>query len=431
MNLEKVLGRLKIKDGSESRGQWNAHCPAHDDSKASLSITIGNKGLLLKCHSPCNCPTLKILQSISCTWDDIFLEKRTMSNQQQQTKAPMKVSKVYDYRNDSGKMVFQVVRLDPKDFRQRRPNLQYDPRKGSNNKENPEFFWNLDGVDKVLYKLPELLEAIKKFPERWIMVLEGEKDVDLAWANQFVATCNPGGALKWEKQYSEVLRGCNVIVIPDDDPVDSRTGFSPGHKHAREVCESLKGIANKVVYLELPTGVPHGDFSDWFLGLSARGIEKLEDKKVEFTKLLREAVEKNERANTNNTNATPVPSGKPAETSTDSKGSATQEQRKEPEKQSVHPDNAKAQESAQFGQALEIMHVVTQLKALRDRKHPPIPTVYDLLGRVDTELDGLKTVLRQRNTTALHQARESLIQAAALIVMGLEDVPGLRSESRQ
>jgi len=53
----------------------------------------------------------------------------------------------YDYKDESGKLLYQAVRYEPKDFRQRRP----DGKGG--------WIWNLEGVRRVLYRLEELLRA--------------------------------------------------------------------------------------------------------------------------------------------------------------------------------------------------------------------------------------------------------------------------------
>jgi hypothetical protein len=70
----------------------------------------------------------------------------------------------YDYRDEKGVLLFEVVRLgNPKDFRQRRP----DPaaKDGWN--------WRLGDIRRVLYRLPELLAANPAEP---VFVTEGEKD---------------------------------------------------------------------------------------------------------------------------------------------------------------------------------------------------------------------------------------------------------------
>ena len=67
--------------------------------------------------------------------------------------APVKASKrtietIHDYVDEHGVLSFQVVRYRPKAFRQRRP------------AGNGGWVWNLDGVQRVLYRLPELLLSL-------------------------------------------------------------------------------------------------------------------------------------------------------------------------------------------------------------------------------------------------------------------------------
>ena len=75
-----------------------------------------------------------------------------------------KIVASYDYTDEFGTLLFQVVRLAPKTFRQRRP----DGKGG--------WIWNLEGVTRVLYRLPDLMEALAL--ERRVFVVEGEKDVE-------------------------------------------------------------------------------------------------------------------------------------------------------------------------------------------------------------------------------------------------------------
>lgn len=131
----------------------------------------------------------------------------------------------YDYTDAEGRLLYQVVRFETPDgsktFRQRRP------RPGGG------WTWNLDGVDRVLYRLPKVLEQARS--GRLVAVVEGEKDVEAVEAQGYVATCNAGGAGKWQDNYSETLRGARVAIIADDD--------EPGHQHAAAVAASLEGIA--------------------------------------------------------------------------------------------------------------------------------------------------------------------------------------------
>ena len=158
----------------------------------------------------------------------------------------LNIAATYDYRDESRALLFQVLRLVPRDFRQRRP----DPagRHG--------WTWKLGDVRRVLYRLPELTAAD---PSQPVFVCEGEKDTDNLRGLGLVATCNPGGASngrsKWRPEYGEHLRGRDVVILPDNDDA--------GRTHARQVHAALKGVARSVRMLELP-GLPHkGDVSDW------------------------------------------------------------------------------------------------------------------------------------------------------------------------
>ena len=149
----------------------------------------------------------------------------------------------YDYVDAHGVLVHQTVRLTPKAFRQRRP----DPAHPG------AWLWNLEGVEPVLYHLPQVIEAIQR--GETIYMVEGEKDAEALHALGLTATCNAMGAGKWRPSYSEALRGANVVVLPDNDP--------PGDQHAREICTALAGIAARCKMVPLHTGTLHSDVSDW------------------------------------------------------------------------------------------------------------------------------------------------------------------------
>ncbi|HUT62166.1 MAG TPA: AAA family ATPase [Phycisphaerae bacterium] len=147
-------------------------------------------------------------------------------------------SQVWDYRDEDGKLLFQVCRFSGKKFSQR----------------NAEGEWNLKGVRRILYRLPEIIAR----PEETVFVVEGEKDVDRLLSLGLLATTNAGGAGKWRDEYSEALAGRQVIILPDND--------EPGRKHGESVRVALSGKAKEVWILDLP-GVPDkGDVTDWLDG---------------------------------------------------------------------------------------------------------------------------------------------------------------------
>jgi 5S rRNA maturation endonuclease (ribonuclease M5) len=158
--------------------------------------------------------------------------------------------KTYDYTDESGNLLFQTCRYEPKDFKQRQP----DGKGG--------WIWNLQGVRRILYRLSELLRGLKRgLP---VIVTEGEKDADAIakLGLPLAVTCNPLGAGKWRHEYSETLRGANVFVIADKD--------KDGRKHAQQLAVSMHGKAKRVAVLELPNhnGQNVKDASDW-LALAA------------------------------------------------------------------------------------------------------------------------------------------------------------------
>lgn len=151
-----------------------------------------------------------------------------------------KIVATYNYVDEHGTLLFQSVRFDPKDFRQRRPN----PEGG--------WVWSVKSVRQVPYRLNELAATD---PSSTIFVTEGEKDVDRLVNMGLVATCNAGGAEKWRACHTEALKGRRVAVLPDNDEA--------GRKHGQQVAASLHGKASSVKLVELPGLPPKGDVSDW------------------------------------------------------------------------------------------------------------------------------------------------------------------------
>jgi hypothetical protein len=149
----------------------------------------------------------------------------------------------YDYKDDAGKLLYQVVRYQPKGFSQRRPNPKI---KGG-------WIWNLNGTKKVLYRLPELRRAVPAGEP--VYIVEGEKDANRLAKLGIVATTNAGGAGKWRSEYSTELNGAAVIILPDND--------ESGQLHAHKVAHSLWEKAASIKILNLPGLPPKGDVSDW------------------------------------------------------------------------------------------------------------------------------------------------------------------------
>ncbi|GAG07980.1 unnamed protein product, partial [marine sediment metagenome] len=143
MTTDAILDRL---DGVRRNGRgWEARCPAHKDQHASLSVSIGDDGrTLLHCHAGCH--TDDIVDRLGLQMRDLFPEDNGLAKRNSRAK-PVFVQS-YDYTDEDGTILFQVRRTASKEFRQRRPDGHGSWIEGKG---------CMDGVRRVLYRLPELL----------------------------------------------------------------------------------------------------------------------------------------------------------------------------------------------------------------------------------------------------------------------------------
>jgi hypothetical protein len=182
----------------------------------------------------------------------------------------------YPYTDENNVLLFEVVRFDTTDreerFRQRRP----DGKGG--------WIWGLKGVRRVLFRLPQLIAAVKAGAR--IILPEGEKDVLAAVNLGYAATTMPGGVGKWRKEYTAFFAGADVVIISDNDPQakDPQTGLPafhpdgrpklPGQDHAASVARRLSAVATSVRVIMFA----QKDLSDW---VAAGGDRKQLDALIE------------------------------------------------------------------------------------------------------------------------------------------------------
>jgi hypothetical protein len=136
-------------------------------------------------------------------------------------KVKSEIETTYDYKDENGKLLYQSVRFVPKSFRQRRSD------------GNGDWIWDLKGVQRVPYRLPELIANTEP-----VYIPGGEKDVETLVKHGLTATTNAGGEGNWKPEFNEYLRGRNVVILEDND--------EKGRKHGRVISESLYGIASRV-----------------------------------------------------------------------------------------------------------------------------------------------------------------------------------------
>jgi putative DNA primase/helicase len=247
MNLRAIALAL---GGTVAGGQVLAPGPGHSPRDRSLSVKPSPEapdGFMVHSHAGDDWRACR-----DHVYSRLSIVRETSPSQQPATKKS-RIAALYDYQDENCELLFQVARLEPKSFRQCRPD------------GNGGRVWNMDGIRRIPYHLPELLDGIAR--GETIFIAEGEKAVDELMRLGMWATCSPGGAGKWRDDYATHFRGANVVVLPDNDEV--------GEKHAEDVVRSLSGVAASVRILRL--SVPEkGDVYDWIAsGGTASDLETL------------------------------------------------------------------------------------------------------------------------------------------------------------
>ncbi len=254
-----------------------ANCPAHDDKHQSLSVCEGEGRILVKCFAGCSTET--IVNKLGLTWKDLFDKSITkpsvnslgesvnpvvQTNRSQGVvyfeKSKGRIHEIYPYVNEEGRLLYENVRYYPKNFRQRRYDVGGQP------------VWNLEGVRKVPYRLPELIAA--KEQQKDVFLCEGEKDADALRELGFTAT----SFKNWREEFNEFIQGQHVIICQDHD--------LPGVTQATEVAKLLIRSAASLKLLdmypnrELPDkgGLDISDYIRWCVEAEGADTDTLKER---------------------------------------------------------------------------------------------------------------------------------------------------------
>lgn len=278
MNKQTLLDSLVLRAfyrahipnlSGEPQASGKCPLPGHDDKKVSFSVNLDTG--LFNCHG-CgkNGDVFTFYRELKGV--DFKTALRELAAEAGVTEGSGKREKtIYDYKDKSGALLYQVVRYEPKDFRPRR--------------KGPDGSWmyDLQGVRRVPYNLPELMNA------SGAVIVEGEKDADnlkaLGYAGTTAVTTSQGGAKGWKPEYADYFLNKQIAIIPDND--------RPGLEYAETVARSLHGKVSVIKIIELPDlgerTEKHGkDVSDW-IELRRREGKADQDIKVELTRLIKEA----------------------------------------------------------------------------------------------------------------------------------------------
>src|SRR3990172_7151161 len=107
--IELVLS--KLEGVRTTPNGWEARCPSHDDETPSLCIAVGDDGRVLL-HDQAGCSPDVIVGAIGLTMGVLFGRRNGHGSS-------LGVAvESYPYPDANGNPLFEVVRFEPKDFRQ-------------------------------------------------------------------------------------------------------------------------------------------------------------------------------------------------------------------------------------------------------------------------------------------------------------------------
>jgi RecA-family ATPase len=252
MNLD--LRRIAAALGGEvSKDQVLAPGPGHSAADRSLSVRLNAKapdGFLVHSFASddpiackayvrekCGLPAFKAngaRQHRSSSDVAKLMREAVLSQQQEAPKG--RLIATHDYTDANGVLLYQVLKYEPKDYLQRRPD------------GNGGWIWDRQGR-RVLFRLPELL----KYPDATVFFTEGEKDAERVATLGHCATTLASGT--WTSECAQALAGRDVWILEDND--------DKGRKRAQEAVEALNGTAKSIRVVRLPGLPERGDVSDW------------------------------------------------------------------------------------------------------------------------------------------------------------------------
>lgn len=279
--VELVLS--KLPDAKRNGQGWQARCPAHDDRRPSLTVSVGDDGrVLVCCHA--GCAVEAIVGAMGLTMralmpDDTLTVDRTrpatpktgvsstraaMPRPRRQTVYPTAHDAVaelesrhgprsawWTYTDAAGDPVGVVVRWNTRSGKDIRPVA----RAGEG--------WVIGGMPepRPLYCLSELAAAPR------VYVTEGEPAADALRELGLIATTSPHGANSAAKADWAPLAGKLCIILPDHDDA--------GQRYRDDVVRCLARVRPRptIKVATLPDLPAHGDAVQFIAARRAEGLD--------------------------------------------------------------------------------------------------------------------------------------------------------------
>lgn len=227
-----ALGGQRTKDN-----EILVHCCSHNDPNPSLSVTLKDGKLLVKCFAGCEqSNVIEDLRALSL-WPTSGNDSNGNGVPEAWKGKPRTC--LYEYRGMGKELLGLVARFDGQDGKDVVPFFKRDGGK-----------WKAGAAP-----VPRPLYGLHKLPEHQglVIICEGEKATDAAqiMAPDCVSMTWPGGSNAVSKADFSPLAGRNVVIWPDAD--------EPGLKAARDVAEACMKIgAASVRTMTIPAGKSAG-----------------------------------------------------------------------------------------------------------------------------------------------------------------------------
>jgi len=237
VDMRRLLSAYSITLGAKGR----CACPLHGgDNKDAFSVA--SDGQSWKCFTGCGedghgdiftfverfenvdnaQARLKIMDMFGLSDD-----KPKVTHKPKKQKAAVKSTTEYVYRDADGVELFKSIRVDYVDGKK---DCFQECNGRRNLPENVRTLYNMDFVDGNDLNIT--------------IICEGEKTADALGECGYTATTNPLGSKNWDKKYAQLLKGFDVVIMPDAD--------EHGEKWRDEVSESLCGVAAQVRVVNMP-----------------------------------------------------------------------------------------------------------------------------------------------------------------------------------
>lgn len=207
---------------NRSGGTINSQCPCHDDHTPSMSVEQGEGGVVFYCHVCGREANDDIRAALGLTSADLFDQPLERPDQP-------RVVDTYIYEDADGNEAYRRDRREPGKDGKSKDFMQYRLVAG-------EKSWGIKGLPRLLWRLPQLLAAVKE--GRPVFYVEGEKSVRALEKIGEVATTS-GGANDWRPEMANCFDGATLVtIIADNDDA--------GLKHARRVGAALRARGTQV-----------------------------------------------------------------------------------------------------------------------------------------------------------------------------------------